>query len=181
MLLRKNDSGRSIVEMLGVLAIMGVITVMGISGYSQAIGKINRNQVVEDVVRIAQETRGLYAAQGDYIVNRSVDAEGNVAESSTQNDIGEILNKMKVKLANPYGKNYEVTSNGKPAGKNPGFTISVSGVPQVDCVYFTNMAWTDAVLSGTTDGSFSTVTNQAEAGEDDCKKSADNTFTVSYK
>ena len=38
MLIRKNDAGRSIVEMLGVLAIMGVITVMGISGYSQAVG-----------------------------------------------------------------------------------------------------------------------------------------------
>ena len=33
MFIRKNDSGRSIVEMLGVLAIMGVITVMGIAGY----------------------------------------------------------------------------------------------------------------------------------------------------
>ena len=48
MLIRKNDSGRSIVEMLGVLAIMGVITVMGISGYSQAVGKINRNKIIED-------------------------------------------------------------------------------------------------------------------------------------
>ena len=35
----KNEDGRSMVEMLGVLAIIGVLSVAGISGYSMAMRK----------------------------------------------------------------------------------------------------------------------------------------------
>ena len=39
-LLKKNDqTGRSMVEMLGVLAIIGVLSVGGIAGYSKAMTK----------------------------------------------------------------------------------------------------------------------------------------------
>ena len=136
MLLRKNDSGRSIVEMLGVLAIMGVITVMGISGYSQAVGKINRNSVVEQVVKLAQETRGLFAGRGSY----------NEDDTKTESyDIaGTLLTKMGLKLENPYGQKYTVDSFGS-TGNNPGFVITIPGVSQDDCLYFTTMAWNDTL------------------------------------
>lgn len=77
MFIRKNDSGRSIVEMLGVLAIMGVITVMGIAGYSQAIGKINRNNTVEQITRLAQEVRSLFASRTTYNSSDSLTSEEN--------------------------------------------------------------------------------------------------------
>ncbi len=130
MLIRKNDSGRSIVEMLGVLAIMGVITVMGISGYSQAIGRINRNKAVEEITKIAQEVRGLFAGQDSYGADK---------------DIGtDLLDKMKFKRDTPYGGKYLVKSFGS-AGNNPGFSITVNNVPMEDCLYFTTMAWTDVM------------------------------------
>ena len=34
-----NQSGRSMIEMLGVLAIVGVLSVAGIAGYSKAMAK----------------------------------------------------------------------------------------------------------------------------------------------
>lgn len=141
MLVRKNDSGRSIVEMLGVLAIMGVITVMGISGYSQAIGKINRNNAVEQVTKLAQEVRGMFSGRASY----------NETDSATESytiagDDSAIFNKMKYKLTTPYGGNYKVTSYGT-AGNNPGFIIEFGNVPQDDCLYFTTMAWTDVMTN----------------------------------
>ena len=41
-----NESGRSMVEMLGVLAIIGVLSVMGIAGYTQAMKKYKTNEAI---------------------------------------------------------------------------------------------------------------------------------------
>ena len=44
-----NESGRSMVEMLGVLAIIGVLSVMGIAGYTQAMKKFRANEAVSEI------------------------------------------------------------------------------------------------------------------------------------
>ena len=43
----KSESGRSMVEMLGVLAIIGVLSVGGIAGYSLSMRRHRANQVVD--------------------------------------------------------------------------------------------------------------------------------------
>lgn len=43
---RKEQSGRSMVEMLGVLAIIGVLSVGGIAGYKAAMDKIKLNNAI---------------------------------------------------------------------------------------------------------------------------------------
>jgi len=45
--IKKNESGRSMVEMLGVLAIIGVLSVGGISGYKMAMEKITTNEILQ--------------------------------------------------------------------------------------------------------------------------------------
>ena len=44
-----NESGRSMVEMLGVLAIIGVLSVGGITGYSMAMRKYKANNAVSAI------------------------------------------------------------------------------------------------------------------------------------
>ena len=44
-----NESGRSMVEMLGVLAIIGVLSVMGIAGYTQAMRRYKANEAVASI------------------------------------------------------------------------------------------------------------------------------------
>ena len=46
----KNESGRSMVEMLGVLAIIGVLSIGGIVGYSYGMDKYRANQTINDVM-----------------------------------------------------------------------------------------------------------------------------------
>ena len=48
-----NESGRSMVEMLGVLAIIGVLSVGGIAGYTQAIKKYKANEATKEIVMAA--------------------------------------------------------------------------------------------------------------------------------
>ena len=44
-----NESGRSMVEMLGVLAIIGVLSVGGIAGYTQAMKKYKINEALNEI------------------------------------------------------------------------------------------------------------------------------------
>lgn len=51
------QSGRSMIEMLGTLAIIGVLSIGGIAGYNYAINKHRANQVLQDIRLIYQETK----------------------------------------------------------------------------------------------------------------------------
>lgn len=46
--MKQNQYGRSMIEMLGVLAIIGVLSVGGIAGYSKAMEKFKVNKLVEE-------------------------------------------------------------------------------------------------------------------------------------
>ncbi len=50
---KKHESGRSMVEMLGVLAIIGVLSVGGIAGYSLSMRRHRANQVVDYISKKA--------------------------------------------------------------------------------------------------------------------------------
>ena len=47
------EHGRSMVEMLGVLAIMGLLTIIGIAGFKMAMNKAKANSLVADMNRLA--------------------------------------------------------------------------------------------------------------------------------
>ena len=51
--MKKLESGRSMVEMLGVLAIIGVLSVGGIAGYSLGMRKHRVNQIADTVSKYA--------------------------------------------------------------------------------------------------------------------------------
>ncbi len=67
----KNQNGRSMIEMLGVLAIIGVLSVGGIAGYSKAMMKYRINKTIEQITLIAGNIRTFFASQGNYGVLRS--------------------------------------------------------------------------------------------------------------
>ncbi|MBR6674330.1 MAG: type II secretion system protein, partial [Alphaproteobacteria bacterium] len=51
------QSGRSMVEMLGTLAIMGILSIGGIVGYNYAMSKHRANQVLQDIRLVYQELK----------------------------------------------------------------------------------------------------------------------------
>ena len=89
----KSQSGRSMVEMLGTLAIIGVLSIGGIAGYSYAVDKYHANQIMNDVnLRaidlIAQSNRGgdftldewPTKTSADYDIGLEVDESTNTTE-----------------------------------------------------------------------------------------------------
>lgn len=63
---RNEQTGRSMVEMLGVLAIIGVLSVGGIAGYSKAMTKFKITKTMDQVSMMVANIRTLYSGQRNY-------------------------------------------------------------------------------------------------------------------
>ncbi len=62
----KNETGRSMIEMLGVLAIIGVLSVGGIAGYSKAMMKYRINKTIEQITLIVGNIQAFWGPQKNY-------------------------------------------------------------------------------------------------------------------
>ena len=61
--MRKNESGRSMVEMLGVLAIIGVLSIGGIAGYTLSMNRYRANAIVDAANKYASLVFGSCQSQ----------------------------------------------------------------------------------------------------------------------
>ena len=59
-----NENGRSMVEMLGVLAIIGVLSVAGIAGYTIAMNKYRANEIVNTASQLVILAKAKSAGTG---------------------------------------------------------------------------------------------------------------------
>lgn len=62
--MKTNENGRSMVEMLGVLAIIGVLSVGGIYGYTVAMRKYKANEIVQTASMLATMAQAADAGEG---------------------------------------------------------------------------------------------------------------------
>ena len=147
--LSSQQSGRSMIEMLGVLAIMGVITVGAITMISAAMRNQKRTTVQDEVAQIVTGVRTLLCEYDDF---------SNLDNSTVFAAIG-------MSPKNPYGGNYELLVN--PANPRQ-FILTIGGLNYADCEFFKQKAWSDSVGYQMSDGK----QGGATADPDDCN--ADN-------
>ena len=102
-----NESGRSMVEMLGVLAIIAVLTVIGINGFRQAIVRHRANELLNEAGKRAAVVAGQLTMMGQ--------ATGNLNEF-IQNDFG-----------------YGTFKTGTVTPQNGTFKIGIDNVPDDVC------------------------------------------------
>ncbi len=62
--MKKNENGRSMIEMLGVLAIIGVLSAVGIYGYTVAMFRHQMNEVVHIASSLALMSRSANVGTG---------------------------------------------------------------------------------------------------------------------
>ena len=72
----KTQSGRSMIEMLGVLAIIGVLSIGGLAGYTKAMNSYQANQIMDYMNRCS------VAVQERLGVGATVNASTNCTDSS---------------------------------------------------------------------------------------------------
>lgn len=61
-----DEIGRSMIEMLGVLALIAILSVGGIAGYNKAVTKFKVNKTIHQIAVIAQNVRTVFANEKNY-------------------------------------------------------------------------------------------------------------------
>ena len=120
-LCKKSQSGRSMIEMLGVLAIVGILSAGGIAGYSMAMGSYKTNELMDKVTLVAQQTRSMY--DGVYIEDVADETFGNIGGQL-------VAGSFVPDLDSPFGGKLKTS----PSAGGDVFYIEAQNVPQEACV-----------------------------------------------
>ena len=142
--LKTNESGRSMIEMLGVLAIIGVLSVGGIAGYSKAMNKFKTNQVADNVSMIVANIKTLYAQQKSY--------DGLNTENAITLGVvpDELVNTDKKTLSNAFNGAVYIASGKSTANEtgNRAFIITFDGLSKEACISLATNDWGSGYSSG---------------------------------
>lgn len=151
----KQEYGRSMIEMLGVLAIMGIITVGAIGMISTAMRTQKRSAVNDEVISIVTGVRQILGEYDDF---------SNIDSSTIFGAIG-MSNK------NPYGGAYTVSVD--PSNSHQ-FIVGITGLGKSDCEALTTKAWSNSVgyqMSG----------GKASGATGDCRnENGNNTVQITF-
>lgn len=143
--MKVNESGRSMIEMLGVLAIVGVLSVGGIAGYSKAMQKYRTNKTIEQVTQIANGIRVLYSGQRSYGTNLSgtVLKRAKILPESAFDGAGSNGSDTP---SNAFGGTINVGARKKLSGDslNKAFYVQLNQIPEDACVELLSQDWGDA-------------------------------------
>ena len=142
-LLEKNEqTGRSMVEMLGVLAIIGVLSVGGIAGYSKAMTKFKITKTMDQVSMTVANIRTLYSGQRNY----------NGLATANALDMGVVPAEMEGATENTLVNAFQgavtigtVNYNNQDASA---FRISYENMGQEACVQLITSDWGSGASSG---------------------------------
>lgn len=139
-----NESGRSMVEMLGVLAIIGVLSVGGIAGYSKAMAKYKLNKTIDQVTMLVANIRTTFASASDYNgIKLSLLAQTGILPSEMYSSISSNMT-----ATNPYAGDVEVKASKANATADTAFIITYKGIPREACHTLLTSDWGSDVGSG---------------------------------
>lgn len=148
-----NESGRSMIEMLGVLAIIGVLSVGGIAGYSKAMAKHKINKTVDQITQITASTRALFTGHKDYSALNVEQAKQYKLIKKARlvpDEMLELKDDGSIKqINNPYGGTvtFEVADK-RADGDNKAFKLTYTMIPMSACIDITTQDWGNRSTSG---------------------------------
>lgn len=144
--MRVNESGRSMIEMLGVLAIIGVLSVGGIAGYSKAMNKFKTNKIADNVSMLVANIKTLYAQQNTYAGLNNGTA---VSMGVVPDELGTAYNGAKATLTNAFnGPVFIKQSDSTTANDGKAFTIQFNNLSREACITLATNDWGSGYSSG---------------------------------
>ena len=206
--MRVNEQGRSMIEMLGVLAIVGVLSVGGIAGYSKAMNKFKTNKVIDQINMISTNIRTLYSSQRTYqgLDNALAVKTGVVPAEMYEAASGDVS-----VITNAFGGDVLISTATHNGQEHTAYIIAFNGLPKASCVTAATTDWggdvgsgfaamyvtgssndvsaaTTAVASAATGGNGVAIPGDASYGtpisvihaQSYCSSNADNAFALKY-
>ena len=152
------QSGRSMIEMLGVLAIIGVLSVGGIAGYSKAMTKYRINKTIEQITLIAGNIRAFWGPQKNY-EGVSCDCYNGSCTGRSSGDGCPIVKKAKIfpdemitvtdgkitSITHPFGGVVLLGPTRKSGDNdNKAFYIFLNNIPEEACIELASFDWQNA-------------------------------------
>ena len=135
-LYKSEQSGRSMVEMLGVLAIIGVLSVGGISGYSKAMAKFKLTKAQDQLTMLLMNIRTAYATSPSY---SGISSSNAIAYNLAPSDMI-----SGTSLHNAFGGSVTISSGGT---SNTRFAIVFNGLGKDTCASLASTDWgTDGLV-----------------------------------
>lgn len=165
-----NESGRSMVEMLGVLAIVGVLSVGGIAGYSKAMAKYKTNKTMDQISMIITNIRTTFGNQASYY---GLDNKTSVTYDIVGNDVSNGTSGDTVKLRNPYGGNVTISDECDETDTTfcPEFTVKYEKIDATACATIISSDWGGSAASGLV---------SITVGEKEYTWTGENKFPINY-
>jgi len=161
---KKYESGRSMVEMVGVLAVMGLITAGAFVLMRSGMASQKRNRVQDEIANIVSTIRTLSAGADNF---SNLASDGDTDAHGTA-----LLNNLRISTATPFGGTSAYTIR-YASGTPTQFSVKITNLARQDCNALKASAWADAVANSV---KCLTVGNTT-----DCASSATNCdFTASY-
>ena len=142
--INKNSTqyGRSMIEMLGVLAIVGVLSVGGIAGYSKAMEKFKINKTTDQISQIVTNIRTLYAQQTTY---SGLNNENAIKMGVVPDELG-----SGATLTNSFGGNVYIIPSSTTYEIQYGkvFAVQYRGLSKQACISLGTTDWGSSHSSG---------------------------------
>lgn len=136
---RSEQTGRSMVEMLGVLAIIGVLSVGGIAGYSRAMAKFKISKAMDQISMLVSNIRTLYSGQRSYAnLNNAAANSFGVVPSEMSGGAGGAV------ITNAFGSNVVIGTTANDLQ----FTVQFQGLGREACVQLASADWGSGSGSG---------------------------------
>lgn len=144
------QNGRSMIEMLGVLAIIGILTVGGFNLVSKATTENRINNVIDEVSSLSHRVRTIFR---DYVTSKtpSADFTEYVYEAKAFPDVltyndsdcsGGFIDEEEVCMKVKYSK------KGDDGDAIHYFTLELSGLNEDVCMGLANATWGTAATNG---------------------------------
>lgn len=146
--MRTNESGRSMIEMLGVLAIVGVLSVGGIAGYSKAMAKFKTNKLIDQVNMMSTNIRTMYSSQRTYNgLANGLAAKVGIAPAEMYDATTVGTASSTFALSNAFGGKVVIKS-AKTNTDDDSYVIAMAEIPAASCVTIATTDWGNDSGSG---------------------------------
>ncbi len=168
------QKGRSMVEMLGVLAIIGVLSIGGIAGYSKAMEKYNTNKLVDQFFMILHNLTTAVAA-------------GQPVTQLANNSVVDALGILPKEMGKASQCRHALGGQCYITGGGDGTIISVrfKDLPPKGCVELSTIdlrgAKGNSIVNAANSISVTSSTCAVEDGQGNCKSSQFRTVTQATK
>ena len=140
------------IEMLGVLAIIGVLSVGGIAGYTKAMMQHKINKTTDHVSQIVGNMRTLFSSQrnyGDFLCYSGSGTDCNVLKKAHIFP-DEMWNADNTAIENAFGGTINIQSTTRKMGTRDyrGFSIQLNNLPEEACMALSTYDWGSGSSSG---------------------------------